>query len=141
MASSDFSKEIIKHDGVVQETGDKSVFVKITSVHACSGCHAEGSCSMTGKEEKLVEVTGKYDLNTGDAVTVLMQRSMGYSAVFLGYVLPLIFVIIALVILVSFSVPELTAGLLSFSVLAIYYLLMYVFRSRIDKKFMFTIKF
>ncbi len=139
MARSDF-KETIQHDGVVQQTDGKSVFVKITSLHACSGCHAEGSCALTGKEEKIVEVLGNYSVSAGDLVTVMMTQSMGYAAVILGYIMPLLMVILTLIILISFSISELTAGLFSLSVLAPYYFIMYLFRNKIDKKFTFTIK-
>jgi sigma-E factor negative regulatory protein RseC len=139
MAGAD-TKETIQHDGVVQQADGKSVFVKITSLHACSGCHAEGSCALTGKEEKIIEVLGNYSVKIGDLVTVMMTQSMGYTAVLLGYILPLIIVILTLIILISFSITELTAGLLSLSVLAPYYFLMYIFRNKIDKKFTFTIK-
>ena len=139
MAGADF-KETIQHDGVVQQADSNSVFVKITSLHACSGCHAEGSCALTGKEEKIVEVPGNYSVKAGDLVTIIMNQSMGYIAVVLGYIMPLLIVILTLIILISVSVPELTAGLLSLSVLAPYYFLMYLFRNKIDKKFTFTLK-
>ncbi len=133
-------KETIQHDGIVQKTDGKSVIVKITSKSACSGCHAEASCTLTGNEEKLVTVSGNYTVKAGDAVTVLMCKSMGYAAVLLGYLLPLVVILIILIILTSFSVPELTAGLLSIAVLIPYFTLLYLFRSKIDKKFTFTIK-
>ena len=139
MAGADF-KETIQHDGVVQQADGKSVFVKITSLHACSGCHAEGSCALTGKEEKIIEIPGNYSVSNGDLVTVMMKQSMGYAAVVLGYIMPLVIVILTLIILISFSITELTSGLLSLSVLAPYYFLMYLFRNRIDKKFKFTLK-
>jgi sigma-E factor negative regulatory protein RseC len=139
MARADFN-ETIQHDGIVQKADSKSVYVKITSLHACSGCHAEGSCALTGKEEKIIEVQGNYGVNTGDIVTVMMAQSMGYAAVTLGYFIPFLIVILTLIILISFSVTELSAGLISLSVLAPYYTLMYIFRNKIDKKFTFTIK-
>jgi sigma-E factor negative regulatory protein RseC len=70
----------------------------------------------------------------------MMAQSMGYAAVTLGYFIPFLIVILTLIILISFSVTELSAGLISLSVLAPYYTLMYIFRNKIDKKFTFTIK-
>lgn len=134
------NKNTIQHDGVVQKADSKSVIVKITSAAACSGCHAEGSCTMSGKEDKIIVVTGNYKVIPGETVTVMMDQSMGIDAVLMSYFLPLLAVIILLIILVSFSVPELLAGLLSIAVLIPYYIVLYLFRNKIDKRFTFTIK-
>jgi sigma-E factor negative regulatory protein RseC len=139
MSSSDYSGTI-SHEGIVQQSDDKSVIVSITTSSACSGCHAEGSCSMSGKEEKIIKVTGTYNVKPGDNVTILMKQSMGYAALFLGYILPLITVITILIILVSVDIPELVAGLTSLAILIPYYIILFIFRKRIDKKFTFTLK-
>lgn len=131
---------IINHDGIVQKADERSVTVSIISSTACSGCHAEGSCSMSGKDEKIIEVRGKYSVSAGDQVVVLMKQSMGYTALFLGYLLPLIIVIITLIILISVNTPELSAGLISLAVLIPYYTALWFLRDRINEKFTFTLK-
>jgi sigma-E factor negative regulatory protein RseC len=130
----------IEHAGVVQKSDANSVIVRILSETACAGCHAEGSCSLSGVKEKMVEVNGNYNVSPGDNVTVLMKKSMGFTALFLGYVLPLIIFILILIILISLPLSELAAGLGSIGFLGIYYLLLYFFREKIRNKFIFTIK-
>lgn len=130
----------IEHEGIVKSSDNKSVTVSIISSSACSGCHAEGMCSLSGKEEKIVEVPGIYSVSPGENVKVLMKQSSGFAAVLLGYVLPLVMVLAVLIILVSASVPELTAGIGSVAVLVPYYLILYLFRNRMNKKFTFTLK-
>jgi len=134
------SFESIEHDGIVQKTDGQSVFVKISSASACTGCHAEKLCNLSAAEEKLVEVKGDYKLYPGDNVTVLMKKSMGYTALFMGYVFPLILVVSVLIILASIKVPEIIAGTGSLGILIPYYLALYFFRNRISKKFTFSIK-
>jgi sigma-E factor negative regulatory protein RseC len=131
---------IIGHDGIVQKSDNNSVTVKILSKSACSGCHAEGVCSLSGREEKIVVVSGVYNVSPGDNVTVLMEQSTGYAAVILGYVIPVILVISVLIILASLSDSELTAGIGSIAMLIPYYFILWLFRKRISKKFTFTIK-
>jgi sigma-E factor negative regulatory protein RseC len=131
---------VINHEGVVQKADEKSVTVMITSLSACSGCHAEGSCNLSGKEEKIINVTGNYNVKTGDIVTIIMKQSMGFAAILLGYLLPLIVVMIVLIVLISVKVPELKAGLASLAVLIPYYIVLYFFRKRINEKFTFTLK-
>jgi sigma-E factor negative regulatory protein RseC len=132
--------ECIEHDGIVQESDNNSVTVRILSASACSGCHAEGSCALLGNEEKIVDVSGSYNVSPGDKVTVLMKQSSGYAALALGYVLPLVLVLVFLIILISVSVPELAAGLSAIAVLIPYYFALWIFRKRISKKFTFSIK-
>jgi len=132
--------ECIEHEGIVQGSGDNFVTVKISSASACSGCHAEGTCTMSGNEEKLIDVTGSYNVSTGDRVTVLLKQSSGYTALFLGYILPLIVVLTVLIILISASVPELTSGLTAVAALIPYYGALWIFKKHIGKKFTFTIK-
>ena len=130
----------IEHTGVVQKSDAGSVIVRISSEAACAGCHAGGSCSLSGVQEKMVEVHGNYSVSPGDNVTVLMKKSTGFTALFLGYVFPLIIFILFLIILISIPLSELTAGLGSIGFLGIYYLVLYFFRERIRNKFIFTIK-
>lgn len=134
------SEGLIDHEGIVQKTDTNSVTVRIVSESACSGCHAEGVCSIAGSQEKIINVAGKYDVVPGDKVTVLMKQSMGYKAIFLSYIIPLFIVIISLVFLVSFSVKELAAGLISIGVLVPYFLILFFFRKRINNSFTFTLK-
>ena len=47
---------IIEHDGIVQKSEKNYVNVKITSVSACSGCHADGICSLADKKDKIIEI-------------------------------------------------------------------------------------
>jgi sigma-E factor negative regulatory protein RseC len=130
----------INHEGIVQKADDKSVIVSISAASACSGCHAESSCTLSGKEEKIIEVSGNYNVKPGDTVTILMKQSMGYTALFLGYLLPLITVVVCLTILISLNVQELTAGVTSLALLIPYYIILWFFRKRINEKFTFTLK-
>ncbi|OFY40862.1 MAG: hypothetical protein A2Z69_01715 [Bacteroidetes bacterium RBG_13_44_24] len=130
----------IEHEGIVKSSDKKSVTVSIISSSACTGCHAEGICSLSGREEKTVEIPGIYKVVPGESVTVLMKQSSGFAAVFLGYVLPLILVVAMLIILASISAPELTAGLGAIAILIPYYLALYFFRKRINRKFTFSLK-
>lgn len=130
----------IEHEGIVQETDENSVTVLLSPMTACSGCHAEKSCNLAGCEQKLVNVQGTYNVKTGDRVLVSMKQSMGYSALFLGYLFPLLLVVILLIVLIAFSVNELISGLLSLAILLPYYFILFAFRKLISKKFLFTIK-
>jgi sigma-E factor negative regulatory protein RseC len=134
------SSDTINHKGIVQSADRKSVIVTISSATACSGCHAENSCNISGNKDKIIEVRGNYNVEPGDSVTVYMKQSMGYTALFYGYLLPMISVIALLIVLVSFKMSELASGLISLGILIPYYIILYLFKSRINDKFRFTLK-
>lgn len=130
----------INHEGTVTKNNGNSVTVTISAASACSGCHAKGTCSMPGNEEKLIEITGNYNVKPGDHVNVIMNQSMGFKALFFGYVLPFFVIIITLLVFVSTGFSELVSGLISLSALGPYYFILYVFRKSLDKKFTFSLK-
>ena len=130
----------IQHDGTVKKVDANSVLVSITSCSACSGCHAEGMCGISGKEEKIIDVTGKYNVSPGDTVTIMMERATGYKAVALSYLGPLALLIVSLIVLDSMSVNEAAAGLISVSLLLPYFVVLYLFRKSINRSFIFKLK-
>jgi len=134
------SSGTIQHEGTVQKVESDSVIVRISSASACAGCHAEGYCSLSGTEEKTVNITGNFNVAAGDTVIVLMNESSGFKAVILSYLVPLIILVISLIVLTSLSVKELTAGLISIVILVPYFLILYFFRNRINRSFNFTLK-
>jgi positive regulator of sigma E activity len=127
------------HKGIVQKTENKSVLVSITAQTACSGCHAEGGCTLSGQEDKIIEVTGVYNVKPGDEVTVLMKQQTGYTAVLLAYIIPLATIIFSLIIFIMLKMSELTAGLLSITMLIPYFAILFLFRKRINERFIFTL--
>ncbi|HOP58164.1 MAG TPA: SoxR reducing system RseC family protein [Bacteroidales bacterium] len=131
---------IIEHDGTVKSIENGAVTVKIISASACSGCHAKGVCSLSEMKEKTVIVPGMYNVNQGNSVIIRMKRSMGYKALLLGYIFPMILFIAALVVLGLVSKSEITTGLGAIAVLVLYYIILRFFRKTIDSKFTFTLK-
>ena len=129
----------IHHKGIVQKSDDNSVLVIITAQTACSGCHAEGECTMSGKEEKVIEVTGSYNVKQGDEVTVHMNKSTGYMALLLAYLIPLLTIVLSLIILTMLKVSELAAGIMSVAMLIPYFTVLFLLRSRINGSFIFTL--
>jgi positive regulator of sigma E activity len=130
----------LEHDGIVQRSDQNSVTVKFSSASACSGCHADKTCNFMHNEEKTVEVKGFYDVKPGDKVMIRMKKSMGFSAIFLGYLIPLILVITMLAILSVLKVSEGLTGIGSIGILLPYYMVLYLARKNVSNKFSFTLK-
>lgn len=134
------SRGTIRHEGTVKQVEDNSVLVSITSNSACSGCHAEGLCNISGKEEKIISVNGRYNVSPGDNVTVQMNETMGMKAVVLSYIMPLFVIIAGLIVFSSLKLSEAASGLASLSLLIPYFIILYFFRKNINRSFSFTLK-
>ena len=65
---------------------------------------------------------------------------MGLKAVFCAYMLPFLLVLTALLILLQTGSREVVAGTVSLCILGIYYLVLYLFRSKLSKEIVFKIK-
>ncbi len=134
-------KEIVKHPGVVVKTGPDEVEVMILAQSACAACHAKGACTMADMKEKMVKIKpeNSQHFSVGQQVVVSMKQSMGLKAVLLGYILPFVVMVFTLAGLIGMGFSEGKAGLTSLLVLVFYYVLLFIFRSFIEKSFEFTV--
>jgi sigma-E factor negative regulatory protein RseC len=132
---------MIDHAGVIDRIEGDKAHVRIMSESACAACHAKGACSAADQEEKFIDVPlNDSNLQIGDAVRVEVTRHLGMKAVALGYVYPFLILMAVLVGLLAVGVAELKAGMLALLALVPYYLLLYLFRNRIDSNFTFSLK-
>jgi len=97
---------------------------------------------MTDDTGKTVEVLhdDTAGLKPGQDVTISLERSMGYQALLLGYMLPLVILVSSLFLLVYLLADEGFAAMISLLILGIYYTILYFFRSKISSRFVFRIK-
>lgn len=138
---SDLPQDNITHDGLISQIKDEVITVMIVSKASCASCSVKGACSASDMEEKIVDVKrslhGNY--NVGDKVVVMMDQSLGTWAVMFGYVFPFLVLLIGLIIFTQLLDNEGIAGLLALSLLAPYYLILYLSRRRMEKTFQFKI--
>ncbi len=134
------SSATITHQGIIDSITDNLIQVKIVNMSACSACHAKGACSVSDQEEKIIDIipNGK-NYSIGDSVTISSKLQTGFKALFLGYVLPFIIVLFALIIFTALSIKETIAGLIALCTLVPYYFGLYLFRDKVKKSFIFEI--
>jgi sigma-E factor negative regulatory protein RseC len=130
----------ISHQGVIKKIDNNFVTVVITSKSACASCHAEGVCSMSGQKEKVIDIAGNYNLKEGDSVTVLMEKSLGYAAIMLGYLIPFVIVVATLVVFLALKFKESYAGIFALLSVFPYYLCLLLYKKKINNKFVFSLK-
>ena len=130
----------IKHPGVITSIDSSKIKVNITTYSTCSSCGAKGICSISDVKDKMVEVSNTGDFSVGQEVQVILHQTLGFKALYLGYVQPFIVVLITLIITSSLTRNEVLAGLISLGALAPYYLVLYFYKEKIRNKFTFAIK-
>ena len=134
-------KRSVDHKGTIIEITDGNIKVEIVNKSMCAACHAKGFCTTGDTKDKVVDVAyyNNGEFSVGDTVVVTMKRSMGFKAVWISYVIPLLILLIFLLTLHSLGFGELLAGLASVLAVGIYYLVVYLLRDRISNDFVFTI--
>lgn len=133
-------QDYIRHRGTIERIEKQKVYVRIEQKAACSGCHAKSSCIVFGKEEKIIEVNDSSECySPQEEVIVSVRSSMGLLAVVIAFAVPLLLVLFSLMVGITVSGSEVSGGLIGLSTLALYYLILYFFRDRLQRKFIFTL--
>ena len=149
---------MIKHDGIIIALNeDGTALVRIVQTSACAACKAKAMCASAESAEKEITVVllsdngrpmgyGVLDADkplleykVGDAVEVMVQQRMGWKAVVLAYLLP--FFVMLLVMLVGnaiWAVREEILGTVALCAMALYYLVLGMFKDKLQKEFSFT---
>ena len=134
--------KIVTHKGKVIHLEGLDVRVMIESMSACAACHAKGMCTLSDKEDKIIDIKVSAEraakLNVGDEVMVAVSQQRGMQAVLLAYILPAIVVILSLILLLKL-LPEPLAILSALAVLGGYYYVLYLFRNKLNAKFVMSI--
>lgn len=128
--------------GVVVDVKPKEVVVKIEQKSTCANCHSRGACTSFDKKDKEIEVaTDKAaDYKIGDKVNVSISTKLGMKAVFIAFVLPFVFLMIAIVLsLKVFDLSEALSCLIAISVMGIYYFILFKRKKSLRKQFVFKI--
>ena len=134
--------KIVTHKGKVIHLEGLDVRVMIESISACAACHAKGMCTLSDKEDKIIDIKVSAEraakLNVGDEVMVAVSQQRGMQAVLLAYIWPAIVVILSLILLLKL-LPEPLAILSALAVLGVYYSVLDLFRNKLNAKFVMSI--
>ena len=130
----------IFHSGKIVDITPETISVEIISESACASCHAASLCGLSESKKKIVEVPAALGYEPGEEVWVIMKKTMGLKAVTVGYVLPLAVLMAVLLACIFCGVSELTSGLTAIAAVALYYLVVYIFRDKLRNDYTFYIK-
>ena len=133
---------IIEHRGTVENINGSHIQVRIVQTSACSTCSIKGHCNASESKEKLIDVYDQNatDFHIGQNVMVMGTTSMGMQAVILAFGVPFIVLFITLYTTMQITENELVSALVGLSSLIPYYIILYINKGRLRKKFSFDIK-
>jgi positive regulator of sigma E activity len=132
----------IEHPGIVEKTEGNKVWVNIMPQSACGSCHSKTYCGMAEVANKLIETRASLHQTylPGQQVTVALRKSLGYKALFLGYMFPFLLILFSLMITLHITGNELVAALISISTMIPYYSILFFRKEKIRASFQFYIK-
>lgn len=132
----------IKHLAEIISIKESVILANIETQTACSSCHAQRQCAMYGSQNKVIEINSTHPkkYHIGEKITVILDESLGWIAIFYGYILPLILVLITLFATNTITNDEIASATYSLMILIPYYLLLSLFKRRISSKFKFKIE-
>jgi len=134
------NKGKIEHSGIITKIENDCIYVSITQLAACAECHAKTMCSISESKNKIIEIPyTESGFKPGDSVMVTGTPTMGLMAVLYAFVIPLTVILLMLFIFDHFFGSETLAALLCIVSLALYFVVLYLFRKKLKKKFVFTL--
>jgi len=131
-------KEKIEHNGVIESISGNNIRVHIIQVAACSACKAKSLCSSSESKDKYIDVYDRLSdrWTVGQEVRVCGSLSMGKMAVRLAFGIPVLIMVISLLVgKLTLNLSDGWSVLLMFLLTGIYFLIMYLLRDKISKKF------
>ena len=133
--------ELIRHEGIVLGTHGNMAHVEIVQTSACSACKARSMCMSSESQQKEMDAVMLEPLSVGDRVEVEVRERLAWKAVLLAYILPFV-VMMAVIAILDFATDwsEAIVGTLSLCAIALYYIVLSMFRHKLQKQFTFTAK-
>lgn len=131
----------VSHEGIISKINEDNIEVKITSKSACVSCNIKTACNMAEMQEKIISIPRPKDknLSIGQEVKISMKLGQANKAVVFAYVIPVIILISMIFIFNSLKIDEGLNALISVGTLIPYYLILFLFRDKIKRKFEYEI--
>ena len=131
----------ISHEGIITRIDKDNVQIKILSKSACASCNIKGACNMSEMKEKIIDIPRPKDknLSIGQEVKISMGLGQANKAVIFAYVIPVILLVGMIFILNALKFDEGINALISIGSLVPYYLILYLFKNNLKRKFEYEI--
>lgn len=131
----------IHHTGIIERIDKNKVYVKIVQQSACAGCHAKSMCTASESKDRIIEIESEDpSLRINEEVDVYGKSSLGYVAVLYAFVLPFVLLLTTIIVFTEAKQSEMVSAIAGLAVLPVYYGILYMFRGKLQKRFVFRLK-
>lgn len=136
------NQETVSHEGIVTKITDDELEIKILAQSACASCHIQSACNMGEQSEKILTVPRPKDreFTLLQKVNVKMAIGQGNRAAILAYLIPILLLLAVLFVCLGLGLNEGLAALISIVALIPYYIILYLRRDKLKKRFEYTIE-
>ena len=136
--------KVMEHKAQIVEivAEEKRVEAVMVVDSACGSCKAKEVCGQGENQSRKVTVYVDHPeiYSVGQEVTVYIEQIMGIQAVVYSYIVPFFVMLAALFVTNSMALGDLVAGVSALSACALYYVVLYFFRKRLERVIVFRIK-
>ena len=132
----------IEHWAVVERVLSHAVVVSVVQETACAACAAAALCHSSEKQEKRMEIpcANPSIYSEGQKVYIVGDIRLGLHATVWAYVVPLMLLVGTLMLATRLLGSEALGALCSLGVLIPYYIILYMLRGRLQRRFTFQIR-
>ena len=136
------NEETVFHEGIITKITDDELEIKILAQSACAACHAKSACGMSEHSEKILTVPRPKDqqFSLMQKVNVTMAIGQGNKAAVLAYLIPIVLLLAVLFICLGLGLSEGLSALLSIAALIPYYIVLYLNRDKLKRRFEYRIE-
>ena len=133
--------EYVHHEGVVLRVDGNRAQIEIVQTSACQACKARHMCLSSESKAKLIDAIMEEPVRAGEQVEVSVRERLAWRAVLVAYVLPFL-VVVGAITAVSLCTnwDDAAAGGIAIASVALYYLVLSLFRNRLQRQFSFTVR-
>ncbi len=123
--------------GIVKAINGSRLTVLINRYSACASCHAAATCATPERKQMTVEarISANDHVAVGDMVYVSAGGKSPMASLLLGYGLPLTVLILGCVVAEALTKSDIMAAAGGLCATAAYFLILWIFKSRVDRAF------
>lgn len=133
-------EDTIRHNGIVERVEGNTAIVRIAQTSACAACHAAKMCMASESRDKRIEAQMVEPVHIGDQVEVFAREQAGWLAVLLAYIIPFLLLVAAVAGFGHMGWSEARSGTAALVSVAVYYVILRLFRDRLQRKFTFWVR-
>ena len=131
----------IQKNAIITKIEGNNLQLKLTSCSACANCLAQNHCNMSEQKEKIITISyPKFEkFSVGEEVILSISATQGVYSVILGYLIPLILLVLSITISTIITQDEFIGGISGIIILIPYYFGLFLAQNRIKSLFHFKV--